>query len=245
MIGEVCVDLGCGKRKRPESIGLDIARIPGSVDVIGDVTRTPFRDSSASRVFAWHVVEHIDDLPALMAEVWRICRPGALVYLRFPHASSTHSAWSDPTHRRGLTLETFDYFDEGTLAGTLFGYYHTAPFRVVRRRLTFSANADDPLNAIPPHRRVRRVTGKVLDALANRDRRQQYFCERFWGSVVGMEEGHVWLRAVKAGGCEPGETTGPLTTGGGRGNRVQHLLESGPDGRSTGAPASSGRRDAG
>ncbi|MGH2610423.1 MAG: hypothetical protein ACRDHF_15190, partial [Tepidiformaceae bacterium] len=69
---------------------------------------------------------------------------------------------------------------------------------------TLSANADDPINAIPPHGRLRRVAGKALDALANRDRRQQYLCERFWGSVVGMEEGHVWLRAVKVGDCEPG-----------------------------------------
>lgn len=197
------VDLGCGKRKRPGSIGLDIARIPGSVDVMGDVMRTPFRDSSVSRVFAWHLVEHMDDLPALMAEVWRICRPGALVYFRFPHASATHSAWTDPTHRRGLTLETFDYFDRQTLSGGMFGYYHQAPFRVVRRRLTFSANAEDPLNAVPPHSRVRRVTGRILDALANRDRQHQYACERFWGPVVGMEEAHVWLRAVKGGDALP------------------------------------------
>ena len=202
---DVWVDLGCGKRKQAGSIGLDIARIPGSVDVVGDVVRTPFRDSSVSRVFAWHVVEHMDDLQALMGEVWRICRPEALVYLRFPHASATHSAWSDPTHRRGLTLETFDYFDGQTLPGRMFGYYHGAPFRVVKRRLTFSANAEDPMNSIPPHGRVRRVTGRVLDALANRDRRQQHLCERFWGPVVGMEEAHVWLRAVKA----PDGETGP------------------------------------
>ncbi len=207
VLGEVRVDLGCGKRKQPGCIGLDIARIPGSVDVMGDVTRTPFRDSSVSRVFAWHLVEHMDDLPGLMAEVWRISRPGGLVYFRFPHASATHSAWSDPTHRRGLTLETFDYFDGETLAGRMFGYYHATPFRVVRRRLTFSANAEDPMNAVPPQRRIRRVTGRVLDALANRDRRQQYFCERFWGPVVGMEEAHVWLRAVKG----PGGETGPRT----------------------------------
>lgn len=199
VLGEVCVDLGCGKRKQPGSIGLDIARIPGSVDVMGDVVRTPFRDSSVSRVFVWHLVEHVDVLPTLIAEVWRICRPGALVYFRFPHASSTHTAWTDPTHRRGLTLETFDYFDGQTLSGEMFGYYHEAPFRVVRRRLTFSANAGDP-TAIPPHDRIRRVAGRTLDALANRNRRQQYLCERFWGPLVGMEEGHVWLRAVKETG---------------------------------------------
>jgi hypothetical protein len=50
---------------------------------------------------------------------------------------------------------------------------------------------------------VRRVTGRILDALANRDRQHQYACERFWGPVVGMEEAHVWLRAVKGGDALP------------------------------------------
>lgn len=197
---EVAIDLGCGKRKQPGSIGLDIARIPGSVDVMGDVIRTPFRDSSVDRLFAWHLVEHIDDLPALMAEIHRICRDGALVYFRFPHASSTHTAWTDPTHRRGVTLETFDYFDPEQLAGRLFGYYHAAPFTVVRRRITFSLNADKPDSGspwLPSHNRARRVAGRILDALANRSRQHQYVCERFWGPLVGMEEGHVWLRAIK------------------------------------------------
>ncbi len=197
----VAIDLGCGMRKQPGAIGLDIARIPGAVDVIGDVTRTlPFRDSCADRVYASHIVEHLDDLPAFMAEIWRISKHDALVYLRFPHASSQHSAWTDPTHHRALTLATFDYFDPESVSGRFFGYYHATPFRVVRRRLTFSLNAENPLNAgtwLPPQTRARRVAGRVLDALANRSRKHQHACERFWGPLVGMEEAHVWLRAIK------------------------------------------------
>ena len=44
---------------------------------------------------------------------------------------------------------------------------------------------------------VRRVLGHIFDWLANRNDRAQYFCERFWGNWVGMEEGHLWLRAIK------------------------------------------------
>ncbi|MEX0781434.1 MAG: methyltransferase domain-containing protein [Dehalococcoidia bacterium] len=197
----VAIDLGCGMRKHAGAIGLDIAPIPGSVDILGDVTRTPFRDSCADRVYASHIVEHLDDLPAFMAEIWRISRHDALVYFRFPHASSLHTAWTDPTHRRALTMETFEYFAPETLQGVLFGYYHTAQFRVVRRRITFSLNAEKPYSGsvwLPSHNRARRVTGRILDALANRSNRTQYICERFWGPLVGMEEGHVWLRAIKS-----------------------------------------------
>lgn len=197
----VAIDLGCGIRKQPGAIGMDIARIPGSVDLLGDVTRTlPFRDSCADRVYASHIVEHLDDLPAFMAEIWRICKHDGLVYFRFPHASSPHTAWTDPTHHRALTIETFEYFQPDTLQGSLFGYYHSARFRVVRRRITFSLNADKPDSGsvwLPSHNRARRIAGRILDALANRSKQHQYICERFWGPLVGMEEGHVWLRAIK------------------------------------------------
>ena len=70
----VVVDLGCGARKRPGAIGLDIAPIPG-VDVIADVMRgLPLRDGCVDEVQASHIVEHVDDLMSFMGEVWRICK---------------------------------------------------------------------------------------------------------------------------------------------------------------------------
>jgi SAM-dependent methyltransferase len=198
--GLVAIDLGCGFRKQAGAIGIDIARVRG-VDILGDVTRTlPLRDSCADRVYASHIVEHLDDLPAFMAEIWRICKPGAIVYIRFPHPSSGYIAWTDPTHRRAVTLDTFEYFDPDVLHGVIFGYYNAARFKVVRRRITLSLNAEKPDSGdpwIPSHNRARRVAGRILDALANRSKKHQYVCERFWGPLVGMEEGHVWLRAIK------------------------------------------------
>jgi SAM-dependent methyltransferase len=186
------IDLGCGTRKHSGAIGLDIVRLPG-VDILVDVTRTlPFRESSIDEVYASHLVEHLEDLMGFMAEVHRVCRPNALVYLRFPHATTPYMIWKDPTHRRGVLLDTFDYFDPATLDGREFGYYHPAKFRMVRQRLTFNMNAD---TWVPG--RARQVAGRIVDALANRSERAQYYCERFWGSWAGIEEAHIWLRAIK------------------------------------------------
>lgn len=188
----VAIDLGCGFRKHPGAIGLDIARIHG-VDILADVLRPlPFRDNSADEVYASHLVEHVDDLTRFMGEVWRVCKPNALVYIRFPHASTMYSIWRDPTHKRGIVLDTFDYFDPGTFDGQVFGYYNKTKFRMVKQRLTFNMNAD----AVVPQR-ARRVAGRIIDALANRSERAQYFCERFWGPLIGIEEAHIWLRAIK------------------------------------------------
>ena len=103
----VVIDLGCGFRKKPGAIGFDIARIPG-VDVICDVMRPlPLRDNSVDEIQASHIIEHVEDFLAFMGEIWRVCKPGALVYFRFPHGSSKYVTWKDPTHRRGVFLATF------------------------------------------------------------------------------------------------------------------------------------------
>ncbi len=188
----VSIDLGCGWRKKPGAIGLDVAKIPG-VDVIADVGKPlPLRDNSVDDLQASHIVEHVDDLMAFMGEIWRVCKPGASVYLRFPHGTSKFVTWKDPTHKRGVLLATFEYFDPATFDGQAWGYYHPAKFETVKRRINFNMNADT-WQAKP----VRRVLGHIFDWLANRNDRAQYFCERFWGNWVGMEEGHLWLRAIK------------------------------------------------
>jgi len=187
------VDLGCGFRKHPGALGVDLAPLPG-VDIRADITRTlPFRDASVDEVHASHLLEHLEDLVGFLNEVYRICKPDALVHFRFPHGSSSYITWKDPTHRRALFLDTLAYFDPYTPDGFLFHYYHRARFRIVRRRLTFNLNTD----TYAPPSRLRRVLGRILDALANRSPRAQYYCERFWGHLFGIEEAHIWLRAIK------------------------------------------------
>ena len=188
----VVIDLGCGFRKKPGAIGFDIARIPG-VDVICDVMRPlPLRDNSVDEIQASHIIEHVEDFLAFMGEIWRVCKPGALVYFRFPHGSSKYVTWKDPTHRRGVFLATFEYFDPNTFDGRAWGYYHPAKFEIVKQRINFNMNS-----YLWQPQPGRRILGAIFDRLANRNARAQYFCERFWGNWVGMEEAHIWMRAIK------------------------------------------------
>ena len=192
MTSRVVIDLGCGQRKKPGAIGLDIARIPG-VDIIADVMKPlPLRDKSVDEVVASHLIEHVDNVMDFMGEIWRVCKPGALVYMRFPHGTSKYVTWKDPTHKRGVFLAMFEYFDPNTFAGQAFGYYHPAKFQITERRINFNMNAEQGVGRLP-----RRVVGGVLDRLANHNERAQYFCERFWGNWIGMEEAHIWMRAIK------------------------------------------------
>jgi SAM-dependent methyltransferase len=191
------VDLGCGSRKFAGSIGVDIVAVPG-VDIVADMSRgLPFRDSSLDGVYAYHVLEHFDNFLEIMGEIWRVCRDGARVRVKVPHASSPFMIWKDPTHRRGLSIATFAYFDDTYFDGAAFSYYSPARFRIERARLNFTLS--DRKAHPPSYNLARKILNPVLDAVANRSRGFQYACERFWGPLVGIEEAVLTMRALKNG----------------------------------------------
>ncbi len=190
----VRIDLGCGTRKVKGALGVDNVAIAG-VDVVADLnTGLPFRDNAIDAVYVYHILEHLDDLLGTMNEIWRVCKPGALVFVKVPHAASTFVTWKDPTHKRGLFIATFAYFDSTYFDGAAFAYYSKARFRIERAKLRFTLSGrDEPVQLGWP----RRIVDTIFDALANKNRRFQYFCERFWGPLVGVEEAELVMRAQK------------------------------------------------
>lgn len=182
------IDMGCGNTKIPGSIGVDIIAVP-NVDIVADFTRgLPFKTNSIDGVYTSHTLEHTDNMLPVMEELWRICKPGAAVYARGPHATCPYSTWSDPTHKRGLTLETFRYFQEQHLCN----FYTNARFKVVWGRLYVRLATLRESQWFG-----RRLFTNVLEGLANGGIGAQYRCERWWGPWVGIEEVHVLLRVVK------------------------------------------------
>ena len=96
----------------PGAVNLDVSAEVGA-DIVHDLTRLPWPlPSDAFReVYAFDVIEHLDDVVRVMEEVHRICRPGARVHITVPHFSSAN-AFTDPTHRHQFSCFSFDYFDE-------------------------------------------------------------------------------------------------------------------------------------
>ena len=129
------LELGCGQKKIvSHSTTVDIN--PRSrADVIHDLNRAPypFENDAFDIVLAEHVLEHLDDVVAVVQEVHRICRPHALFYVEVPHFSSSEF-FTDPTHRHSFSTRSFDYFVPGT---DLHEFrYSSASFR--RRRVHVS-----------------------------------------------------------------------------------------------------------
>ncbi len=119
------LDVGCGLNKRPGSLGIDV-NPDTAADVLADINRgaLPFRDSTFDRVELIHVIEHVDNVIAVMEEIHRVCRPGGCIRLETPHYTD-FSSFCDPTHRWHLNSFSFRYFTEQ--GG--FSYYSRARMR--------------------------------------------------------------------------------------------------------------------
>lgn len=128
------IDLGAGNRRAvPEAISVDVSSAT-KPDVNWNLNSVPypFDDSSASMVYCRDVLEHVDDLVLVLEEIHRIGRRDCIVEITAPHYSCSNT-FRDPTHRRGFSAGSFDYFEPHSP----YGYYSHATFRVARRFIHF------------------------------------------------------------------------------------------------------------
>lgn len=123
----LCVlNLGCGSQRYPNVTGID--RSPNSAaDIVYDlnVVPWPLADSSVDALLALHVLEHLDDLPQIMEEMYRVAKHKARIIIEVPYFRSV-GAFQDPTHKHFFTTKTMDYFCSNR-SRDAFGY-STASF---------------------------------------------------------------------------------------------------------------------
>ncbi len=122
------LDVGCGIRKYPGSIGIDF-NPASAADVICDLDHFPwpFADSTFDNLRAIHVIEHVTDVVRTMEEFHRLVKSGGRIRVETPHYTD-YSSFCDPTHKHHLNSFSFRYF--GANDGG-FGYYTAAKFREI------------------------------------------------------------------------------------------------------------------
>ncbi len=125
------LNLGCGNQPKQGFRGVDL-HAGEHVDVVHDLNQFPypFEPDSVDEIWMFHVLEHLPDTCRVMEEIHRILRRGATADIFVPYYNSV-GAYTDPTHVRFFTLQTLDYFEEGSK----FSYYSTARFRIQNREL--------------------------------------------------------------------------------------------------------------
>lgn len=71
--------------------------------------RLPIDDGALDGIYMSHALQRVLDLPALLRELYRVARPGALWALRLPHGAA-NAAWADPRNLRPWFEDSFDAF---------------------------------------------------------------------------------------------------------------------------------------
>jgi predicted SAM-dependent methyltransferase len=153
---EVVIDIGCGAYKQPGTIGIDRRLLPG-VNVVCDYERgLPFKDGSVQGAYSIHSVEHMRDLITFMEELYRVCAPGAQVYIRTPYYTS-RKAFVDPTHVRFMTEESFEYFKHPNYYGLKTNF----------RTVSISYSMRKPFKFLPAYfqKRCRRYLWNVCEEM--------------------------------------------------------------------------------
>jgi SAM-dependent methyltransferase len=117
----VKLNLGCGSRPEPGWVNLDSVAQPG-VDVVHDLDAFPwpFEDGEAEEIRAFDVYEHVNHPLEFMAECHRVLHSGGLLFIHTSYWKNRCS-YTDPTHKRFLTEDSFDYWVPGTQYHARYG----------------------------------------------------------------------------------------------------------------------------
>jgi SAM-dependent methyltransferase len=134
------LNLGSGQRPQPGYANVDKF---GDPDLKWDLEAFPWPwpDNSVSEILMTHVLEHLgataDMFIRIMKELYRVCEPGAKIYIAVPHPRHEHFI-DDPTHVRPVTPNMLKLFSrrenlrwrEMGSANTPLALYHAVDFEI-------------------------------------------------------------------------------------------------------------------
>ena len=172
------LDLGCGNKKRPGTIGVDYnARVDGDISHDLNCFPYPFELGSVDRIYIDNCLEHLDSPLRVMEEIHRILKSGGEVKVIVPYFRSP-SDFHEPTHKTFYTTESFSYYDPEHPICKRYDYTQ-AHFKV--QKIVFHEHLDS------------RFIKKLVVRMANR---WPSFYENIFSSILPLHEISFYLRKI-------------------------------------------------
>lgn len=127
------LNLGSGLKRRENCLNVDLTPMVNP-DLVWDLNRYPYPlpRSYFESIYAGDVVEHLQDIPDFMQEMFALLVPGGVLEITTPHFSCANS-YTDPTHKHHLGYFSFDYFTKEHE----LNYYTGARFEIIERQIVF------------------------------------------------------------------------------------------------------------
>ena len=186
--GPIKIELGCGKAKLPDRIGIDAVDLP-NVDIVANLNEglSFLPDNSVDEVHSHSLLEHIDNFELLMSEIVRVLKPTGTCYTFVPHFSNPFY-FSDPTHVRFFGLYTFYYFvDESKqLRRKVPAFYWGTRIEIVKIKLKFTSEF-----------RLIRMARKLFSTIVNSSSTLQELYEDSFTNIVPCYGMQVTFKPVK------------------------------------------------
>ena len=130
------LNLGCNNDYREGWINIDhdnSVKVDYAIDFEQDVF--PFEDNSVDYTEIGYTLEHLSNIFWLMEEVYRICKPNGIIFVKFEHAMHYWNI-SDPLHKTRLTEETFRYWTNWIISDYK-GKKFKSNFRIVKEEIIY------------------------------------------------------------------------------------------------------------
>lgn len=180
------LNIGCGGKYKEGWINLD-NNPKCNPDILHDLNKFPypFLDNHFDEILASHILEHVDNILDVLDELYRISKPNAKIIIRVPHWSD-HSSYSDFTHVRSFSSESFDYFERAPEY-----YLSKARFKINKKLLTVYG-----AGRLPEAKKnfFLLVFGRILDFVINLS---QPFTEMFLCKFIPVSQAWFILKVQK------------------------------------------------
>jgi hypothetical protein len=186
----VRIDFTGRAHQAPRAIRVAQVPAPGVILAAEAGPHLPFKDGTVDEMFVGRTVAWRADIAATLDEFWRVSKPGALIHVTLPHASSTIAASRDANPRPLLTLNTFNHYDPRLKPPDA----PPTTFAIERARLRVAGQRGDDTGLAL----ARGPFAQFIEKLANSSRGSQYRFERWFANLIGgFEEFDVVLAVVK------------------------------------------------
>lgn len=129
------LDIGCGENKVKGAFGIDKFALP-EVDkrVDLDKKKWPLPNNYFEKIYATHILEHVEDLENAMENIWRVGKNGCKVFIKSPYFTNP-CALTRPQHKQVFNYETFELFCNDEPVGNK--YYTKCNFKLIKRKIKF------------------------------------------------------------------------------------------------------------
>lgn len=130
------LNLGCGKKYLDGYVNCDFNKRV-KTDCVFDLNKFPYpiKDNIADEILIDNVLEHLDNITLVMAEIHRILIRHGVARIYVPYGKSD-GALQDPTHKHFFTENSMNYYTENYK----YSYYSDFSFDLSKVKLFFSEN---------------------------------------------------------------------------------------------------------